>query len=71
MPIVEQPDDEWDGDTVDDSAANMVSLNPGVVYLMDNGMDVGLDIHYVSTFAEVLAPYAVPAHVGDFISLRG
>ena len=25
----------------------MVSLNPGVVYMMDNGMDVGLDIHYI------------------------
>ena len=40
-------DSEYDGETVDDSASNMVSLNPGVIYLMDNGMDVGLDIHYV------------------------
>lgn len=49
-------DDEFDGETVEDSAMNMVSLNPGIVYLMDNGMDVGLDIHYVlmgqNTYAE-------------------
>jgi hypothetical protein len=40
-------DDEWDGETVDKSAANEVSLNPGFTYMMDNGMDVGLDIYYV------------------------
>jgi len=57
-------EDEWDGETVDDSAMNEVSLNPGVVYMMDNGMDVGLDIHYVLMGQNVEATWGLGLWLG-------
>lgn len=57
-------DDEFDGETVDDSAMNMVSLNPGMVYLMDNGMDVGLDIHYVLMGQNVSSEWGIGLWLG-------
>jgi len=55
---------ELDGETDEDSAANMVSLNPGVIYLMDNGMDVGLDIHYVLMGQNVASEWGVGLWLG-------
>jgi len=57
-------EDEFDGETVEDSAMNMVSLNPGVVYLMDNGMDVGLDIHYVLMGQNVYSEWGLGLWLG-------
>ncbi len=55
---------EFDGETVEGTAANMVSLNPGVVYLMDNGMDVGLDIHYVLMGQNVASEWGIGLWLG-------
>ncbi len=40
-------DATFEGDSIDDSASNLVEINPGIVYGMDNGIDVGFDVFYV------------------------
>ncbi len=46
-------DDTIDGEVTEgdfgteDSAGSLVEINPGIVYAMDNGMDVGFDVFYV------------------------
>ena len=52
------------GFAVEDTAANLVEINPGIIYSMDNGMDVGFDVFYVVMGANEGAKWGAGLCVG-------
>lgn len=55
-------DDE--SETVDDSAANAVWINPGFEYMMENGLTLGVDMQYMLMGQNVPVEWGFGAYVG-------
>lgn len=53
-----------DGDAVEDTGGSLVEVNPGIIYSMDNGMDVGFDVFYVVMGANEGAKWGAGLCVG-------
>ena len=56
-------DYEDDGKLVDDSGSNVVYITPGFEYMMDNGMSVGVDMHYPLMGTNIDALWGFGAYV--------
>lgn len=57
-------DAEVDGDAVDESGSNAVWINPGLEYMMDNGMTVGAGFHYPLMGTNIEALWGFDVFVG-------
>ncbi len=57
-------DGTFEGDAIEDSGGSLVEINPGIVYTMDNGMDVGFDVFYVVMGANEAAKWGAGLCVG-------
>lgn len=57
--------DDGDGfEAVENSASNVVYINPGFDYIMDNGMSLGFDMHYPLMGTNIVAPWGLGLTVG-------
>jgi hypothetical protein len=61
---VDLGDEARDSETVDDTAANAIYINPAFHYKMDNGMTLGVDMTYPLTGQNVPAEWGFGAYVG-------